>query len=339
MNVIVVADESAISHLLAPADRERLEKLAQVTWRPSLGLNASEAAYTEALRASCAEVIVSGWGAPKLTRRVCASVPTLKAMIHMTGELRKQVDRACIEDGLWVTNWGDVPARSVAEAALMMTLASLRRTAYWHEEMHHAGGWKDNPRERALWTPQGLFDRTLGLYGFGAVARHFIDLIRPFELTPLVYDPWLQPEDESRYGIRRVHTLEQLFERCDLISIHAGLTSETTGSVNADRLGRMRDGGHIINTARGKIVDEPALLAELRARRLFAALDVYAQEPLPPEHPFRGLRNCLLFPHQAGPTSDYATRCGKTAVDQVERLIRGEPLLYPITVERYDRMT
>jgi phosphoglycerate dehydrogenase-like enzyme len=339
MQVIVVADNPTLDRFLTPAERERLNGMATVAWRPDLGPKASEETYAEALRAAQAEIIVSGWGAPKLTQRAWAANPQLKAMIHITGALKGQVEAACIEGGLVVTNWGDVPARSVAEATLMLTLASLRRAAFWHEEMHHARSWRGECNESGRWVPQGLFDRTVGLYGFGAIARHFVELMRPFGLTPLVYTGWITPEEEAEYGVKRVERLETLFETCDVISLHTGMRPDTKHTVNAERLALLRDGSHIINTARGGIIDEAALLVELRNQRLFAALDVFEEEPMAPDHPFRGLPNCILFPHQGGPTADYALRCGRTAVDQVERFIRGEPLPHRITLKQYSRMT
>ncbi|MCX7590917.1 MAG: hydroxyacid dehydrogenase [Kiritimatiellae bacterium] len=336
-NLIVVTPQSTVDALLRETDRRRLESLANVTWCTAVNRNTPESEYLRAVAEARAEIIMTGWGSPLLTPAILDANPQVKYVVNLTGELKRYVHRKCLERGLLVTNWGDIPAPVVAEAALMMTLASLRRAYYRQIQMHDRREWpmSDPP----MWTPQTLFDKTVGLYGFGLIAREYVKMLKPFGVRILVFTGWITPEEQKDFGVERVASLKELFARSDVVAIHTGNRPDTYHSVNAEVLALMKDGGHIINTARGPIIDEAALAAELRKGRLFAALDVFEVEPLPPDHPFRGLPNCLLFPHDGGPTEDYRWRCGANAVDQVERYLRGEPLKYVVTLGQYDRMT
>ena len=339
VKALVATVEGTLKRLMTKCDRDRLDSIADVTWRTDLDKFASEEDYSKAISKANAEIVMTGWSSPRLTMRVMKENPGLKAIINITGEIKHYLDRDCLEAGIIASNWGSVPAASVAEATLMMTLASLRRAWYWQDQMHYKRSWGGLKDPSHKWSAQGLFDRTLGLYGFGLIAREFAKMVKPFGVKPLVFTGWLTPEEKKEYNVESVETLEELFSRCDVVSIHTGNRPDTFHSVNADILSCFSDGSHLINTARGPIIDESALADELRKGRIFAALDVFEEEPLPEDHPFRGLTNCILFPHNGGPTPDYSLRCGKLAVDQVERYNRGEEPLYRISLKQYDRMT
>lgn len=336
--ILVATPQDTLDALMRKPERERLESLGDVVWRTDLNRQTAEDDYGRALAETRPDILVSGWASPCLTGRLLQDNPQLKLAINLTGEVKKYVARECLEQGLTVTNWGDVPAASVAEAALMMTLASLRKVYHWQCEMHRNRTWRPDP-PNSRWTPQGLFDKTVGLYGFGLIAREYALMLKPFNPRILVFSGWITPEDKTRYNVETVDSLKALFAQSDIVAIHTGNRPDTHHSVNADILAAMKDGGHLINTARGPIVDTHALVAELKRERLYAALDVFEDEPLPADHPLRGLDGCLLFPHQAGPTNDYRFRCGVNAVDQVERHISGEPLKFRIALDQYDRMT
>lgn len=344
VKLLAATPQTTVDALLKEPDRRRLEQMVSVTWRTDLNRFTSEAEYFKAIEQARPEILMTGWNSPLLTMGILQGNPQLKYMVNLTGELKRYVQRLCIEQGLLVTNWGDIPAASVAEAALMMILASLRRVCYWQIEMHNRKSWKTDGKLAPQWTPEGLFDKTVGLYGFGAIARALVPMLKPFSNRVLVYTSWISEEEIKTCNIERVNSLKELFEKSHIVSIHTGKRPDTYHSVNAEVLSAMRDGGHIINTARGAIIDADALVAELKRGRLFAALDVFEEEEgplerLPEEHPFRGLPNCLLFPHHGGPTHDYRYRCGAHAVDQVQRYLKGEPLKYVITLNQYDHMT
>lgn len=339
--VLVATEQTTVDLMIREEDRQRLESMADVTWHTNVSRKTSEDDYLKAISEASPDIIMTGWGSPRLTPRVLEANPQLKCLINITGTLRQYLDPDCYDQGLRVTNWGDVPAASVAEAALMMTLASLRKTYHWQIKMHQEKIWEKDTQGPipGQWIPQGLFDKTVGLYGFGKIAREYAKMLKPFDVELLVLSSYINEDDKQEFGIEKVASLKELFSRSDVVAVHTGNRPDTHHSVNAEILASMKDGGHIINTARGAIIDTDALVEELKKERLFAALDVYEEEPLPNDHPLRGLPTCLLFPHQGGPTSDYRWRCGAEAVNQVERYIKGEELKHQVTREHYEKTT
>jgi phosphoglycerate dehydrogenase-like enzyme len=172
-----------------------------------------------------------------------------------------------------------------------------------------------------------------------------VPLLRPFEVRLSAYDPFMPDAVFRGLGVRRVGDLKALYSENDIVSVHAGNTPQNFHIVNAELLGCMRDGAILVNTARGPIVDTAALVAELRTGRIMAALDVFEEELAPPfkglpaDSPLRGLDNCLLTPHNGGPTSDRMVDCGRLAIDNIARFLRGEEPLFRIDLEHYDAMT
>jgi len=126
-----------------------------------------------------------------------------------------------------------------------------------------------------------------------------IKLLKPFDVKILIYDPYLSEYDAGALGVEKV-SLEDLFARSDIVTVHAPSLPETWGMINQRHLKLLRDGAVLINTARGKIIDHDALLEECRSGRITVALDVTDPEPLPSDSPFRDLSNVIITPHMAG---------------------------------------
>jgi phosphoglycerate dehydrogenase-like enzyme len=236
-------------------------------------------------------------------------------------------------DGALVTNWGTSISRTIAEAALMMILGCLRRVRPAQEELHNRRGYRSVPKAHSL------FERSVGLYGFGAIARELVQLLKPFQVQIRAYDPYVPSECFVEYGVEQVTSLEVLFGECDIISLHAAKTPETFGVVNKKMLDLLPDDGVIVNTSRGSLVNEADLAEQLRAGRLWAALDVYEPEPIAADSPLRGQERILLFPHSAGPTEDRLIDMGRLAVGNIRRYLTGEPVLHRVTTAQYDLMT
>ncbi|MGI6611031.1 MAG: hydroxyacid dehydrogenase [Limnochordia bacterium] len=279
-----------------------------------------------------AEILLTGWGTPLLPTDL-AQRGKLKYICHVTGGVRGMIPRELFEQGVLVTNWGSAISRTVAEASLMMILACLRRVRPIQEELHNRGGYRSVPQ------PGSLFERRVGLLGFGAIARELVSLLRPFDVEIRAYDPYVPEERFSALGVERVGNVRTLFEVSDIISLHAARTEETSGVVNKELLRLLPDDGVLVNTARGALIDEDDLAAELRAGRLWVGLDVYQREPLAADSPLRELERLLLFPHQAGPTPDRWIDMGRMAVANIRRYLANEPVLAQVTAEQYDIMT
>ncbi|HMO57270.1 MAG TPA: NAD(P)-dependent oxidoreductase, partial [Roseiflexaceae bacterium] len=128
-------------------------------------------------------------------------------------------------------------------------------------------------------------------------------------------------------------------QRSDIVTLHAPVTPQTLGMLGAAEFALMRDGALFVNTARGRLIDHAALLAELQAGRLHALLDVTdPTEPLPLDSPFYALENCVVLPHMAAVTIEARRRQGMMVVDEIERFLAGEPLHFQVTPDRWDTM-
>jgi len=172
---------------------------------------------------------------------------------------------------------------------------------------------------------------TVGLIGYGHVGRKIPRLLHPFGCQVLVYDPYVVLDETDRSaGVRQVTDLNTLLESSDIVSLHARVTPETTGLINADALARMRQGAYLINTARGPLLDYAALHTALSSGHLGgAALDTFALEPCSSHDPLLRLPNVTLTPHIAG-ASRQTVRCAATMVaEEVRRHVAGLEPLHP----------
>jgi len=226
-------------------------------------------------------------------------------------------------------------ARGVAEMAIALALALVRRLPEYAEEMR-AGVVRTNAE---VSRGETLYGRKVGLVGFGRIGRVFAKLIKPFDVHLFVSDPYANPDVVAEFGGSLVD-LDDLARSCTVIVLAAALTPETKNLFDKGRLGLMADGSHLINVARGGLIDVAALLDELRVGRITAALDVTDPiEPLPIDHELRKLPNVILTPHIAAGGIEMRREIGALAVEEVVRFANGEPPLNRVTREMLGTMT
>ncbi len=284
----------------------------------------------ETCRPDC---LLASWSLPALPPERSA-IPSLRYICYLAGSIRRKVPKTLIEQGLTVTNWGDRVARTVAECALMLALMSLREASSWAIRMHLHGAFKKGKHEGAL----SLFERSVGIHGFGAVARALVPLLQPFGCPIAAYSPGPPDEAFAALNVTRCRSLDELFASSDVVFEMEGYHPGTASSVREHHLRQLGD-GVFVNVARGEIVDETALLNVARQGRLRIGLDVYHQEPLPADSPLRGLANVTLLPHIGGPTAERRVDAGALAVQNLQRFLSGQPLEAVITPDLYDRMS
>lgn len=277
------------------------------------------------------EVLLTCWKTPPLPEKL---PPRLRYVCHLSGSIKKIVTREHLEHGLIASNWGGSISRIVAEWALFHILSCLRRATFWTLAMHREAGWKNGGTETA-----SLFGRRVGLHGFGQVARELTGLLRPFACEVSAFAPDVDAAAETRYGIKRVATLEQLFSDNEIIVELAPLIPATAGIVSEALLRRIRPGGVFVNVGRGAVVDESALVQIAREGKIMVGLDVFTVEPLPADSGLRGLPNVTLTPHLAGPTTDRRRDAGEFALENLRAYASGKPLSAVITPPSFDAMT
>ena len=277
------------------------------------------------------EVILACWQTPALPATL---PPRLRYVCYLTGSVKRLVTRAQLERGLLLTNWGSSISRIVAECALFHTLCCLRQATRWTFLIHREGGWRDG------WEGVGsLFQRRVGIHGFGPVAQAFLGLIRPFGCTVSVLAPDVDDAVAAQHGVHRAASLDALFGENDIIVELAPLISATVGIVTERHLRLIRPGGVFVNVGRAAIVDEAALLRVAREGKIFVGLDVFTEEPLPADSGFRGLPNVSLSPHIAGPTLDRYPDASAFALRNLRAYAADQPLEAVITPAIYDSST
>jgi len=277
------------------------------------------------------DVVLGCWKTPPLPERLPSR---LGYVCYITGSVKKLISRAHLERGLIVTNWGGSISRTVAEAALFHILACLRNASHWAIAMHQPGvaAWKIG-----LTDARSLFCRSVGIHGFGPVARELVGLLRAWKCPVTAFAPDLTAELAHAYHVERAPSLEALFAENEIVVELAPLIPATIGIVTEPLLRLIRPGGIFVNVGRGAVVDEAALLRVAREGRISVGLDVYATEPLPADHGLRALSRVSLTPHTAGPTIDRYPDAGAFALRNLRAHVEGRPLEAVITPESYDQ--
>ena len=250
-------------------------------------------------------------------------LPALRVVANF-GVGYDQVDvDACAALGVAVTNTPGVLDEATADFAFALLLAT-RRMVVEGDRFLRAGRWTGSWSEGGGGLAGELHGSTLGIVGLGRIGSAVARRAQGFGLRVL-YTRRLRAE--SDLGERR--ELDALLAESDLVSIHVPLTDETEGLIDARRLGLLRDGASLVNTARGEIVDEPALVAELVSGRIRAGLDVFAHEPKVPAE-LLDLPNVVLTPHIGSATRQTREAMTRLAVDNLQAVERGEPPLTPV---------
>ncbi|MEU4160857.1 hydroxyacid dehydrogenase [Actinoplanes sp. NPDC026670] len=272
-----------------------------------------------------ADVLVTGWGCPPLTGAVLDRAPRLRAVVHAGGSAAAVLDLAtAAERGLALSNAGEANAVPVAEYTFAAILLSGKRARAAERLYRQRRDYVD--REVEL-RDTGNYRRTVGLVGASRIGRRVARLLAQTDLDVLLYDPYLPVPDAVNLSVR-LCSLPELMTASDVVSLHPPVTAETTGMIDAAMLGRMPDGATLINTARGAIVDQDALVAELRTGRISAVLDVTTPDPLPADHELWSLPNVTLTPHIAGATGSELRRLGRHVIDELARFRQGAPFAY-----------
>lgn len=274
-----------------------------------------------------ADACITSWDVAQLDSDVIASATELKAIVHMGGSIKKIVSNAVWEKGITVFSARSPLAKDVAETALGLMIVGIKNI--WPLAQHiRSGGWRDSP----YWPSRELHRNKVGIVAAGEVGLHLINLLKPFEPIILLYDPYISEDIAKQLGVRKV-TLKEMVKEADIISLHAPLLPDTRKMINAELLKMMKDNCILINTARGGLIDESALVAELQKGRLFAFLDVTDPEPPAIDSPLRSLENVVVMPHLAGCIKD-CSHLSILAVEELRRFFFKEPHINEITIDQ-----
>lgn len=331
MKILVTMPKGVIRESFVPKQvRSRLESVAEVEYN-DMARNFTPQELRDRLRG--VDVALTGWGTTLFDETVLEGNDRLKLIAHTGGSVTPVMSDAAYERGIRVISGNEMYAESVAESVIAYSLAALRRIPEFLDrtktgDWYHAG---------EVW--EGLLDQTVGVIGFGMTSRHLFRMGKAFRLRFKVLEkPYLTPEVQAEYGFTTA-SLEEIFSTCKIVSLHCGMTRSYYHLVGERLLGMMPEGAILINTARGPVIDEQALIAELKRNRIRAVLDVYEEEPLPANSELRRLPNALCVPHMGGPTFDRRKLITMALIDDVLRFAAGDPMKLEISREYASHMS
>lgn len=255
----------------------------------------------------------------KVTADVIAQASKLK-IIGRAGVGVDNIDvEAATRRGILVVNSPEGNTVAAAELTVAMLLALARNIAPADASLR-AGEWK-----RSKFVGSEVYHKTLGVVGLGKIGREVARRAQSFEMDILGYDPYLEPEQAERLGIKLVD-LPTLYKNSDYISVHVPKTKDTLGMIGADELATMKPTVRLINCARGGIIDETALAEAAKAGRIAgAAIDVFTTEPAPTDNPLLGIPNILTTPHLGASTEEAQVNVAIDIAEQIADVLSGKP--------------
>lgn len=328
MDVLVTLPEGWLRDTFVTDElRDRLESLGTVTW-----IDGDEQLSESELRDRIGgvDVLVTGWGSPQVTAEVVDAADDLDLIAHTGGSVGPHASEAVYDAGIRVVSANDVMADHTAEHVLGCIIARLHRIPALHADM------RDGEWGAEAYDLQTIHRKRVGLVGLGTIGRNLLDHLSGFDVSVRVYDPYVDESDLADWPFAEKADLDAALD-ADIVSVHAARTEETIGMLDAERLAQIPDGALFVNTARAEIVEEDALLDELRSGRIDGVFDVFHEEPLPADHELRSLDNVLLTPHVGG--SEIRPPLTEAVIEEIERFDRGEPLEREIPREQWRHMT
>lgn len=254
-----------------------------------------------------------------INRRVLQALPDCWAV----GRYGIGVDNIDVEAatdcGIVVFNVADYCVEEVADHAAALVVASARRVVILDRHVR-AGGWDKPPLEHPL---RRISSLTLGLVGFGNIGRHMVPRLGGFGMRIVATDPYVDPRLAAEAGVELM-SLEQVLRESDLVSLHTFLSAGTRHLIGAPELSLMKPSAILVNTSRGGVVDEEALILALKERRIGgAALDVTEEEPLGTDSPLRSLDNVVLTPHQGSSSVESGKDLRRGVTEALSSMIQG----------------
>ena len=275
------------------------------------------------------EVIFSGWGGPQMDTAFLDAAPALKAVFYGAGTVRHLVTDAFWARDIQITTAAAANAVPVAEYTLAQILLSLKQMWYY------ADAYKGTQLRARDVPVAGVYGSTVGLISLGLIGARVAELLRPFDLHIVAYDPFVGAEAAAALGVELMG-LDEVFAVADVVSLHTPWLKATEGLITGAHFARMKPHATFINTARGAVVREADMIAVLQERPdLYALLDVTYPEPPAPDSPLFTLPNVIITPHIAGAMDHECRRMGRYMVEELERYLAGEPLRYALTAETF----
>lgn len=281
---------------------------------------------SDAARAALAatDVLITGWGAPQLSSGDLEAAPRLRYVLHAGGQAAHFLPPIAGRD-VQIANAGWINAIPVAEFTFAMIILANKQ-AFRTRNLYHDR--RDFVNRELEFPAAGNRGKLVGIVGASRIGRIVMERLGDIEVSIKLFDPYVDAAGAMRLGAELV-SLDDLMATSDIVSLHQPLNAQTQGMITARHLSLMKDGATLINTARGLVVDQDALVKELSTGRIDAILDVTHPEVLPADHPLYDLPNVFLTPHISGSMGPEIGRMGAHIASELSRIVRGQPLAFP----------
>jgi phosphoglycerate dehydrogenase-like enzyme len=269
-------------------------------------------------RMADAEIVVGSWGLPAFTAERLAAMPKLRAVIYCAGTVRFFATPELWQRGITVTSAALANAVPVVEYTVAMVVLALKKALTLSSGADLAHNGEEGRGDLSA------YERTVGIVGLSSIGRRVVPALRGLlpSTTFVAYDPYATAENTDGLGVE-LASLDEVCRRSAVLSIHAPDLPSTFHMIGAEQLALLPDHATVLNTARGRLLDHDALVAECRTGRLDAILDVTDPEPLPDDHPLRRLPNVILTPHIAGSRGTELRRMTDMALADLEAWLDG----------------
>jgi len=278
-----------------------------------------------------ADACLTCWGTPGITEDVLAAADALKLVSHAAGSIKHMIPANFWDGKRRITSNAPVIAEDVAQTTLAFILTSLGNL-WGFARSTREGRW--NGGEAGLFKTKKLNGLQVGVVGASKVGQEVIKALKPFDCIINLYDPMVSPMEAEMLGVKLFPNLDDMLPLCDVITLHAPPVESCRHLINKNNAPLIKDGALFVNTARGMLVDEAALIKELETGRIFACIDVTDPEPPVEDHPFRKLENVVLTPHIAGGhTENGRKRLGRCAIMEIYNYLSRGILLREVRQE------
>lgn len=326
LKALVLPQKSRLDEVCSSRCRSLINEYFEPVW------NTTGKDYTEEELGNMvadAEVILTSWGSPILSLENFKKAEKLRYIGHAAGTVKNRLPFEVFDKGVRVFSAAPRIAQSVGEYCLAALMTSLRYINTYNVTTRQ-GQWKIADKKG-----HELTGNTIGIVSASSTARAFLRYLAPFNANILIYDPFISEERAKELGCKK-STLEEVM-KCPIISVHAPSLPSTVNLINKEMIKLIPDGAILINSSRGLVLDELALIEELSTGRFMAALDVFWKEPVPIDNPLLQMDNVIVTAHVAGATVEGHLALMEAVVEDMIRAIKKEPTTgFEVTAKMWD---
>ena len=322
----VNTNKQMFDYVFSKTVQEKIAELVEIDY-DAVPTTSEESAIAAAVDG--AEVILSTWGGIPYSQTIMDRCPDLKLVLYGAGSFKSYVTEALLQTDPTVCTSVHLNAIPTAEYSLTLILISLKNAFPLYDAIQKKQnkGW-DSGR---FGFSGGYYRTTVGILGYGMISRHLMSLLSNFDMNVLIADDFVTAEAAREHGARKCD-VDYLMANSDVVTIHHADIERNWNLVNKRTLALMKPGARIINTSRGRMINEDALVDKLKTGEITAYLDVTHPEPPEPGHPFYKLPNCIMTPHIAGAIGGEVERFGEFCLRELTAWIEGRPYENPVDI-------